>query len=116
MSYVGVGALIAFRRPENPFGWLLMCVGLLLILSVDSGAVIEAALDAGTPIEGWVVLAGWFYSWAWLPLLMLISTFGLLLYPSGLKSPRWRPVLWLSALVTALLTCGICDGTDDRYR
>jgi len=104
VSYVGVGALIALRRPENPFGWLLMCVGLLLILSVDSGAVIQAALDAETPIEGRVILAGWFYSWAWLPLLMLICTFGLLLYPSGLKSPRWRPVLLLSGLVTGLLT------------
>ncbi len=104
ISYVGVGALIALRRPKNPFGWLLMCVGLLLILSIDSGAVVQAAVDSGTPIEGMVVLAGWFYSWAWLPLLMLICTFGLLLYPSGLKSTRWRPVLWLSAWVTGLLT------------
>jgi hypothetical protein len=81
-----------------------MCVGLLLILSIDSGAVVQAAVDSGTPIEGTVVLAGWFYSWAWLPLLLLICTLGLLLYPSGLKSTRWRPVLWLSAWVTGLLT------------
>ncbi len=104
MIYVAVGALITLRRPENLFGWIVMGVGLLLILSVDSGAIIQAALDAGTSIEGWVVVAGWFYSWAWLPLLMLICTFGLLLYPSGVKSPRWRPVLWLSTLVTVLLT------------
>jgi hypothetical protein len=104
VSYVGVGALIALRRPENRFGWLLMSVGLLLILSIDSGAVVEAALDTGTPIEGWVVFAGWFYSWAWFPLLMLIGTFAFLLYPSGLPSQRWRPVLWLSAFVTGLLT------------
>ncbi len=104
VSYVGVGALIALRRPENPFGWLLMCVGLLLILSIDSGAVIQAALDAGTPIKGIVAFAGWFDSWAWFLMLMLIGTFAFLLYPSGLPSPRWRPVLWLSSLVTGLVT------------
>ena len=57
-SYVGVGALIAYRRPENRFGWLLMCVGLLLILSTDSGAVVQSAMDLGTPIVGWVIFAG----------------------------------------------------------
>jgi MFS family permease len=88
VSFATVGAVLAWKRPNNPIGWLLSASGL--------------AYAAG----GFGVLLGHFHgtfglaNWlGWLFLLAAgLCVFVVLLYPTGhLPSRRWRPVAWVAA-------------------
>ena len=103
LAYAGAGSLIARRVPGNPIGWLLSLAGLTVTaamlteqyalygLATNPGAVPAAKVAgvlSGIVVEVTVVL-----------LAVLV-----LLFPDGrLPSPRWRPVLWAVAVVTAAL-------------
>ncbi len=84
-AYATVGALLAWKRPANPIGWLLSaiavsfaCAGVSLLLAYDSATL---------------VLANWL-GWIWL-LGLGLNVPVLLLFPTGrLPSRRWRPVAW----------------------
>lgn len=102
--YALVGAVVSWRRPENPMGWVFLWIGVLTGLAGLSGAGAEIALEEGLPIAWWGVLAAWFETWFWYPLFILSTAVTFLLYPSGLPSPRWRPVLWLTVSATAFGT------------
>lgn len=102
--YAIVGAVVAWRRPENPIGWVFLWIGVLTGLAGLSGAGTEIALERGLPIAWWGVLAAWFEAWFWTPLFVLATVVTFLLYPSGLASPRWRPVLWVTVAATVLAT------------
>ena len=53
----------------------------------------------------WATLAAWYGSWPWWLVLALTLVFTPLLFPTGrLLSPRWRPVAWLAAGTTAVMT------------
>jgi len=99
-GYALVGAVVAFRRPENPIGWIFLMIGLLTGFASFAGAGAERAFNAGPPVAWWGVLSAWYNSWFWWPLFMLATTFTFLLFPSGLPSRRWRPVLWLAVVAT----------------
>lgn len=96
-----VGAVLSRRRPENPVGWVFLGVGALAgVLLV---AVVLNSWGTSSPgaVPWWGVAAAWVAGWAWYPLLYLMTIPTLLLFPSGLLSPRWRIALWLP--VAALL-------------
>jgi hypothetical protein len=84
-AFATVGALLAWKRPENPVGWLLSAIG------VDYAIAVFSVFLAHFPRT--VALA------TWLGFLYLLG-FGLcavvvLLFPTGkLPSRRWRPVAW----------------------
>jgi hypothetical protein len=84
-AFATVGALLAWKRPENPIGWLLSAIGLEYAIAVFG------VFLAHFPRT--VTLA------SWLSFLYLLG-FGLcvlvvLLFPTGkLPSRRWRPVAW----------------------
>jgi hypothetical protein len=93
--YAIVGALVSWRRPENPIGWVFLWIGVLTGLAGLSGAGTEIALAEGPPIAWWGLLSAWFDSWFWNPLFVLATVVTFLLYPSGLASPRWlRRSMW----------------------
>ena len=104
LVYAAVGAVVTRRRPENAIGWVFMLIAALLALVGATGTVLERALEIGPPLSGWGVVCAWIYSWAWLPLLMLATTFTFLLYPTGIASDRWRWVLRLSVGSTVAAT------------
>ncbi|MGA4843197.1 sensor histidine kinase [Streptomyces sp. G45] len=91
------GAPVAWRRPGNPIGWLLLCGGAAHATTVLALGFLALGLH-----DGWgegalrvvvtVALAGW-------PLgLRLFVPMALLLFPTGqLPGPRWRPVAWGTA-------------------
>jgi hypothetical protein len=84
-AFATVGALLAWKRPANPIGWLLSAIGL------ESAVAVFSVFLAHFPRT--VTLA------SWLGFLYLLG-FGLcvvvvLLFPTGkLPSRRWRPVAW----------------------
>ena len=84
-AFATVGALLAWKRPANPIGWLLSAIGL------ESAVAVFSVFLAHFPRT--VAMA------SWLGFLYLLG-FGLcvivvLLFPTGkLPSRRWRPVAW----------------------
>jgi len=100
LSFSTVGALVAYRRPGNPIGWLLCATGFFEALTAFGGEYGTYALVSGSlPGE---VFALWLSSWTWLAAGSVVL-FAFLLFPDGrLPSPRWRVVAWLYVLVSCL--------------
>jgi signal transduction histidine kinase len=87
-GFATVGALLVWKRPGNPVGWLLSASGLVYAVA-DFGLLLWHVPGAGA----W---RHWF-GWLWLFGLGL-TVFVLLLFPAGhLPSRRWRPVAWAAA-------------------
>jgi hypothetical protein len=84
-AFATVGALLAWKRPTNPIGWLLSAIGLMFAVAVFGGFLAHF-LRTLTLV-------------AWLGFLYLLGfglcVFVILLFPTGkLPSRRWRPVAW----------------------
>ncbi|MFD9905714.1 sensor histidine kinase [Streptomyces sp. NPDC059063] len=100
--FAACGVPLAWRRPRNPIGWLLLSGG-----AAHATTVLALGLLALGLRDGWsettlrilvtLALAGW-------PLgLRLFVPLALLLFPTGrLPGPRWRPVAWGTAAVGVL--------------
>ena len=101
-----VGFVVAWRRPGNPLGWLMLGAACFLVLSGDAGAyaVADYRLRHGDLPLGWAAVL---LQPGWAP---AISLFGLtvLLFPDGrLPSPRWRWVLWIYAAAATAWVAGV---------
>ena len=97
-AFATVGALLAWKRPENPIGWLLSAIGLGYAVAVFS--VFLAHFPRTLPLASWL---GFLY-------LLGFGLCGLvvLLFPTGtLPSRRWRPVAWaaVAGLAAWVLGC-----------
>ena len=85
LAFATVGALLAWRRPENPIGWLLSAIGLAYAAGVF--AIFLAHFPQTLTLTNWL-------GWIWFVALAL-CVFVVLLFPTGhLPSRRWRPVAW----------------------
>jgi uncharacterized membrane protein YidH (DUF202 family) len=84
-AFATVGGLLAWKRPQNPIGWLLSAIGFEYAIAVFS--VFLAHFPRAVTLASWL---GFLY----------LLGFGLcvlvvLLFPTGkLPSRRWRPVAW----------------------
>ena len=101
-----VGFVVAWRRPRNPLGWILLAGATFGALSQDASFYVVADYrlrHGGLPL-GWVaVLAqpGWAVS-------IVMIGLAVLLFPDGrLPSPRWRWVLWLYLAAATLYLVGV---------
>jgi hypothetical protein len=84
-AFATVGALLAWKRPGNPIGWLLSATG----LAYAAGALSVLLLR----FHRTLTLADWL-GWTFL-LGIGLCVFVVLLFPTGhLPSRRWRPVAW----------------------
>ena len=107
VCFGGVGALLTWRRPGHPVGWIFAAAG--LAEAVDF-ATFEYGLAASAgrphlPAAGYV---GWVQLWLWVPFVALVTVYLFLLFPDGrLPSPRWRPVGWLGGGFTVLAIAGL---------
>jgi signal transduction histidine kinase len=97
VGFATVGALLAWKRPANPIGWLLCATG----LSYAAGAFGLLLLQ----FPGTQVWPRWL-GWIWLFGIGFV-VFVLLLFPTGtLPSRRWRPVIWAAAAGMAAWVLG----------
>src|SRR5579859_4324935 len=84
-AFATVGALLAWKRPGNPIGWLLSATG--LAYAVGALNVLMLHFHQTLTLASWVgftFLLG-----------IGLCVFVVLLFPTGhLPSRRWRPVAW----------------------
>ena len=100
-----VGFVVAWRKPGNPLGWLILAAAGFFALSEDASfyAVADYRLHHGSLPLGWLALItqpGWAPG---------IASFGLivLLFPDGRPpSARWRWVLWPYIALALLWAAG----------
>ena len=84
-AFATVGALLAWKRPGNPIGWLLSATG--LTYAVGAVSVFLSHFPRTLTLASWL---GWIYL-----LGIGLCVFVVLLFPTGhLPSGRWRPVAW----------------------
>jgi hypothetical protein len=87
-----VGALLAWKRPANPIGWLLSGTGLAYATGIFGAVLMHFA--------GTRALASWL-GWTWFAGIALV-VYVVLLFPTGaLPSRRWRPVAWVAGAALA---------------
>ena len=97
-GFATVGALLAWKRPANPIGWLLSGIG-LAYAAADLGVALLARFSATQLLGNWL---GWGFLFG-----IGLLVFAVLLFPTGtLPSRRWRPVGWAAAAGLAGWTLG----------
>ncbi|TYB67685.1 sensor histidine kinase [Nonomuraea sp. PA05] len=102
-----LGWLLAARRPELRYGWLLLAAALALGLGV-LGIGLSARGDGHALLTALGSLNAVFYGLTWI--------FVPLLFPDGrLPSRRWRAVAWISGGAIALHTVGNMAFGYDPY-
>src|SRR6266498_2838661 len=98
VGFATVGALLAWKRPANPIGWLLSATGLSNAFAAAAGLL----LLQFPRTRVWGDWLGWMYF-----LGIGFVPFVLLLFPTGsLPSRRWRPVAWAAAAAIAAWVLG----------
>jgi hypothetical protein len=112
LGFVGipvVGALMASRLPDNPYGWLWCAAGLAYGVSDLSEPLIRA-ID-GPPWVAWLMTV-----WGFLISLgLLVLVF--LLFPTGrLPSHRWRWVSRVAVTIPAVLSVAVLFYNDPNDR
>ncbi len=91
LPFAAVGLFVAWRRPANPVGWLMLCFGLGFLLSIEAGSydLADYQFGRGLPLGP----ASLLLYLLWEPALVLVPV-AVLLFPDGrLPSARWRWVL-----------------------
>jgi hypothetical protein len=84
-AFATVGALLAWKRPGNPIGWLLSATG--LAYAVGAFGILLADFPRTLTLANWL-------GWIW-QLGIGLCVFVVLLFPTGhLPSRRWRSVAW----------------------
>jgi len=104
-AFAVVGFVVAWRKPRNPLGWLIVAVAGFFALSEDASyyVVADYRLHHGALPLGWLALLA---QPGWAPAIVLLVLL-LFLFPDGrLPSPRWRWLLWPYVGVGALWAAG----------
>ena len=100
-----VGLVVAWRKPGNPLGWIMLCGAFFGMLSEDASyyTVADYGLRHGAlPLGGVALLA----QPGWAPAIVSLGLL-VLLFPDGRPpSARWRWLAWAYAAVGILWTAG----------
>jgi hypothetical protein len=100
-----VGFVVAWRRPRNPLGWVILAMAVFAALSEDASyyTVADYRLRHGGLPLGWVALLA---QPSRAPTVVLLGLV-VLLFPDGRPpSPRWRWVIWAYVAGGALWIAG----------
>ena len=93
-----VGFVVAWRKPGNPLGWIILGTAVFLALSEDASyyTVADYRLRHGGLPLGWLALL---VQPAWAPGIVLFGLAVLLLPDGRPPTPRLRPMVWVYAAV-----------------
>ena len=104
-AFMVVGTVIVTHRPGNAIGWIFSAIGLLSapgIAAMEYAAYAYLTRPGSLPGAAWAV---WYQEQWWIPTVVLILVYTLLLFPTGrLLSARWRPVALVAAAATLAIT------------
>ncbi len=111
-AFATSGLVIAWYRPRNPLGWLLVAGGFGHATSALMAPIAQLLHDHGAPLPVLrVVLTVFMFAWPWS--IALFLPMSLLLFPDGhLPSPRWRYAAWAIVLTAPLFVVEMVTGTE----
>ena len=98
VTMIAVGWLLAWKRPGNPLGWIVLAVP-ALFSGVPVTLLGEALLPSARGVAAWLLWFGDSFAetWAWIPPVWLLLIQIPLRFPDGhLPSPRWRWFFWFT--------------------
>ena len=96
-GFATVGALLAWKRPENPIGWLMSATSATYALATAGVLLLQFAAA-----RAWGSWLGWLFFFG-----IGFVVFVLLLFPTGsLPSRRWRPVAWAAGIAMVAWALG----------
>jgi hypothetical protein len=104
-AFAAVGFLLAWRKPGNPLGWVILTMAAFFALSEDASfyTVADYRLRHGGLPLGWLALLA---QPGWAPAITLLGL-TVLLFPDGRPpSPRWRWLMWVYLAVAGLWIAG----------
>jgi hypothetical protein len=103
LAFSTAGALVAWRRPRMPAGWLLLAVGLVWTMVGALTVYVDQALVSGLGGRPGGAFAAWLLNWVWILAFVALGLF-FLLFPDGqLPGRGWQVVLWANIGGSALV-------------
>ena len=100
LPIAAVGFMVAWHRPRNPIGWLLIVTAAGALLTVDGQLYAWVVYRLGHQLP--FGSAALFLAFAWLTNFVTLPL-AILLFPDGVLTARWRWVLWAYVAVTGFL-------------
>ncbi|MDX1658325.1 MAG: hypothetical protein R3343_05855 [Nitriliruptorales bacterium] len=100
LGFLGVGALLVEKRPNNPIGWVLLVTPILFWSPVSEA--VELSRARGDAPSTLAVQVNWLMHGLGSPLLLLTALFLLLAFPNGEFTALGRRILRIAVPVTGL--------------
>ena len=106
------GLTVAWARPRNSIGWLLLVAVFFQMISLVSAAYARASYMDGQPEFG-AFFAAWLASWTWFPSLALPAAVLPSIYPNGRPETHGRRLLvWAGIAGIAGMCAALGLGPD----
>jgi hypothetical protein len=121
-AFAAAGALVVVKRPNNPIGWILAAVALMVAVFPAGDSYAAYVMSTRGRPDVLAILGAWAQSWYWYLLISLVFIYLPMLFPDGrLLSRRW---LWVAvppgiATLATVVLGGLTDtlsGQNVDYR